>query len=107
MINNTRHMISYVMHTTNSLMPGFCNAKQSHWEDFLKEMNKETLWTATWYIDPPVAGEGRAETRVPMLRTKDRNGEDISVRSNEDKACVVASSFFPPPPHASSVLPNY
>ena len=35
------------------------------------------------------------------------NGEDITVRLNEDKAWVKADSFFPPPPATSSVPPNY
>ena len=91
----------------NKLSDAIRNAKQSHWKNFLEETNDESLWTAAWYIDSPIAGKGGAKTRVPTLYTKGQNGEDISGRSNEDKARIIANSFFPPPPPTSSVLPNY
>ena len=91
----------------NKLSDAIRAAKQSHWENFLEETGDDTLWTAARYIDSPTAGEGGARTRVPTLHAKDRNGEDIMVRSNEGKARVIADSFFPPPPATSSVPPDY
>ena len=91
----------------NKLTDAIRDAKQRHWENFLEETGDETLWTAARYIDSPYAGEGGAKTRVPILHTKDQLGVDCTARSNEDKARVIAESFFPPPPATTSVPPDF
>ena len=87
----------------NKLTDAIRNAKQTHWEEFLENTDDGSLWTAARYIDSPVAGEGGARTRVPTLHTKSLDGETQVARSNEEKARVIAESFFPPPPATTSV----
>jgi hypothetical protein len=91
----------------NKFTDAIRSAKQSHWENFLEETDDGSLWTAAKYIDSPVAGEGGAKTRVPILHTTAQDGETLYARSNEDKARIIVESFFPPPPAASSVPPDY
>ena len=91
----------------NKFTDAIRNAKQSHWENFLEETDDSTLWTAAKYIDSPVAGEGGAKTRIPTLHTESQNGETRTARSNEEKARVIADSFFPPPPANTSVPRDY
>jgi hypothetical protein len=91
----------------NKFTDAIRSAKQSHWENFLEETDDGSLWTAAKYIDSPVAGEGGAKTRVPILHTETQDGETLYARSNEDKARIIAKSFFPPPPASSSVPHNY
>ena len=58
-------------------------------------------------IDSPAAGEGGAKTRVPTLHVESQDGETHTARSNEDKAQIIADSFFPPLPANTSVPQDY
>ncbi|PPR03263.1 hypothetical protein CVT24_012827 [Panaeolus cyanescens] len=72
-------------------------AKRTRWEEWLNEASTRDLWTANGYLKNPTGDGGR--TRIPTLKAYNDYDEEEEVVSNEDKARVLANSFFPPPPY--------
>jgi len=79
-------------------------AKRSHWANYLEEMTVNDIWTANKYIKEPVGHGG--SPRIPTLKTKDAAGVEISINTNEEKARLLAKTFFPPPPAAEHDYTN-
>ena len=69
------------------------DAKQSHWEGFLKEIDEKTVWVAHKYV----TGEHTdgANSKTLSLKTVDQNGEQIQVERDEEKADLFLKTFFP------------
>ena len=79
-------------------------AKRQHWEDFLEEAGPEELWVANRYLKQPAGDGGRP--RIPTLKTTGPNGEQ-ELNTNEEKAKIFATTFFPPPPANVNIPDNY
>jgi len=61
---------------------------------------------ANKFIKEPV-GDGGCP-RIPTLREEDREGiMSLEVRGSEEKARLLARTFFPPPPSSSSIPPDF
>jgi hypothetical protein len=80
-------------------------AKERHWTNFLEEASDTTLWTAGRYINNP-NGEGAAQLRIPTLKVTNPDGSISLVKTNTDKARIIADSFFPPPPADHGIPEN-
>ena len=81
---------------SNEYGEAIVKAKRSHWTNYLEEMTANEIWTANKYIKEPVGDGGNP--RIPTLKVKNAAGAEISVNSNEEKAKIFASVFFPKPP---------
>ncbi|KAL1746881.1 hypothetical protein HDZ31DRAFT_61821 [Schizophyllum fasciatum] len=72
-------------------------AKRTHWEEFLDEGLEADMWTASRYCSEPSTDSGK--TRIPTLKASGREGGgEMEATSNQEKAQVLSSSFFPPKP---------
>ena len=71
------------------------SAKRAHWTEYLEEMTASDIWMANKYLKNPVGDGGMP--RIPTLKTKNVEGDEIEINDNEDKAKVFAKTFFPPP----------
>jgi len=80
-------------------------AKKQHWENYLEEMTSDEIWTANKYLKEPVGDGGNP--KIPTLRIKDKQGTEINMNNNWDKANLFAVSFFPPPLANANVPANY
>ena len=80
-------------------------AKRQHWSDYLEEMDANDIWTANRYLRNPVGDGG--SPRIPMLKTRNANGDTTETNDNQAKAALFADTFFPPPPPTSSVPVKY
>ena len=78
-------------------------AKREHWEDWLEHKDSEDIWIANKYInlEPNQSGP----SCIPTLDIKWRDGTISEAKMNEQKALVLAETFFPPPP-AESAIPD-
>ena len=85
---------------SNKYGEAIIQAKRQHWTSYLEEMSANDIWTANKFIKEP-AGDGGCP-RIPTLKTKDVNGNTISINNNEDKAKILVETFFPPPPPPST-----
>ncbi|CUA75215.1 putative RNA-directed DNA polymerase from transposon BS [Rhizoctonia solani] len=72
------------------------DAKRKHWEDFLEELDEESMWTAAGYLSSEPTDGGRA--RVPSLRYTQPDNTPASATDNDTKSRVLMESFFPPAP---------
>ena len=83
------------------------DAKQQHWEEFLKNIAKQDLWMANRYLREPMGDGGKS--RVPTLKVVDEgtNGLVWEVNTNEGKVKALAHLFFPKKPDVSRTPDNY
>ena len=81
---------------SNKYGEAIIQAKRGHWANYLEEMTTNEIWTANKYIREPVGDGGNP--RIPTLKTKNAAGREISISGNEEKANLLAKTFFPPPP---------
>ena len=81
---------------SNKYGEAIIQAKRGHWANYLEEMSANEIWTANKYIREPVGDGGNP--RIPTLKTKNAAGRDIHISDNEEKANLLAKTFFPPPP---------
>lgn len=72
------------------------DAKRRHWEDFLEQLDDESMWTAASYLKGEHTDGGRA--RVPNLRFRSADGQEGAASNNEQKSRILLEAFFPPPP---------
>jgi hypothetical protein len=72
------------------------SAKKAHWEEYLKNMIGDDIWTANKYIKNPV-GDGGV-SRIPTIRTRNAEWEETATNDNEEKAIIFTEAFFHPPP---------
>jgi len=77
--------------------------KKQHWRDWTEKAEEPDIWTANRYIGAPESDGGKA--RIPVLKHK-VDGQDISMRTNNEKSSALANGFFPPKPTESLVDPN-
>ena len=68
-------------------------------------MTENEIWTANKYIRELVGNGGCP--RIPMLKTKNAAGAEISINSNESKSKTFAKMFFPPPPPVNDDFTDY
>lgn len=70
-------------------------------------MTAANIWSANKFIKEP-AGDGGCP-RIPTLKSRNEAGEEITTNNNEDKAKLLAKTFFPPSPPipADQNLPDY
>jgi len=101
--DHTCHRASKDAH--NKLASEIFKAKKDHWKEWLEEATKDDIWTAHRYINSSPGNGSR--TRVPTLKGKDQNGEDITAATNEEKGNLLAETLFPPPPETSSVPADF
>ena len=71
-------------------------AKRQHWADYLEDMTASDIWMANRFIREPVGDDGCP--RISALRTIDDEGAERLIKDNDEKANVLAKTFFPPPP---------
>jgi ribonuclease HI len=90
---------------SNKYGEAIIQAKRGHWANYLEEMTANDIWNANKYIKEP-AGDG-GNPRIPTLKTKNAAGRDISINDNEEKANLLAKTFFPPPPEAVNDFTDY
>ena len=81
---------------SNQYGDAIIQAKRQHWANYLEEMTAADIWTANKFIREP-AGDGGCP-RIPTLKSKNEQGNDITINNNNDKAKIFAKIFFPPPP---------
>ena len=63
-------------------------------------MTLTDIWTANKFIKEP-AGD-RGFPRIPMLKSKDDQGNEILINNNEDKVRLFAKTFFSLVPAAAT-----
>ena len=73
---------------------------RDHWQEWLEDATGDDIWTAHRYIKTS-PGDG-SRTRVPTLKGKNRDGQDIIATTNEEKGDLLARMLFPPPPPRTS-----
>jgi hypothetical protein len=72
-------------------------AKTKHWDQWLEELNEQTVWDVGRMANGPATDGGRA--RVPNLKGTIRGEERETIaRDNETKARLLFEEFFPKPP---------
>jgi hypothetical protein len=76
-------------------------AKKQHWISYLEEMTANDIWSANRYLKEPVGDGGNP--RIPTIRVRNDDNEEILVSDNNEKAKLFAKTFFPPPPANTSV----
>ena len=70
--------------------------KQDHWFDRLKNINGKEVWIVNKYLNSePSDG---SPTRIPILKSKDSDGQPTHANTNNTKSKVLVSAFFPPSP---------
>ena len=81
------------------------SAKRAHWTEYLEGMTADDIWTANKYIKDPVGDGGMP--RIPTIKTKDEEGNEIEINDSKEKAKAFAKAFFPnpPPPQIEEELP--
>jgi ribonuclease HI/endonuclease/exonuclease/phosphatase family metal-dependent hydrolase len=79
--------------------------KREHWENYLEEMTADDIWIANRYLREPIGDGG--SPRIPTLRSKDEDGNEITLASNEEKANIFGKTFFPPPPTTPTTPTGY
>ncbi|EUC67759.1 reverse transcriptase from transposon X-element protein, putative, partial [Rhizoctonia solani AG-3 Rhs1AP] len=62
------------------------DAKRRHWEDFLAELDEESMWTAAGYLSSEPSDGGRA--RIPNLKFVQADGSSATTSDNDTKSCV-------------------
>ena len=70
-----------------------------------KDMTANEIWTANKYIRELVGDGG--SPRIPMLKTKNAAGAEISINSNDSKSKTFAKMFFPPLPPVNDDFTDY
>ncbi|KAF5310671.1 hypothetical protein D9619_007720 [Psilocybe cf. subviscida] len=70
-------------------------AKVNHWEEFLTNASTADMWIANGYLKSPVGDAGRL--RIPSLKATALDPV-ATVDTNEKKAELLATSFFPKRP---------
>ena len=90
---------------SNEYGEAIIQAKRSHWANYLEDMTANEIWTANKYIREPVGDGGNP--RIPTLKTKNAAGIEVSINSNEEKAKLLAKTFFPPPPIIVNDFTNF
>jgi ribonuclease HI/exonuclease III len=90
---------------SNEYGEAIIKAKRSHWTNYLEDMTANEMWTANKYIKEPVGDGGNP--RIPTLKVKNPAGVEVAVNSNNEKAKIFASVFFPKPPPAENVFADY
>jgi endonuclease/exonuclease/phosphatase family metal-dependent hydrolase len=90
---------------SNKYGEAIIQAKRGHWANYLEEMTASEMWTANKYIREPVGDGGNP--RIPTLKTKNAAGREVPVNSNEEKADLLAKTFFPPPPRIVNDFADY
>ena len=80
-------------------------AKRTHWAKYLEGMTADDIWTANKYIKNPVGDGGMP--KIPTIKTKDKEGNEIEINNSKEKAKAFIKAFFPnpPPPQAEDELP--
>ncbi|OBZ69760.1 RNA-directed DNA polymerase from mobile element jockey [Grifola frondosa] len=71
-------------------------AKKEHWEAWLDEADKYTVWNVNRFVKGGPTDGGRL--RVPPLKTENADGTPATCTSNEDKSKLLYDTFFPPLP---------
>jgi hypothetical protein len=79
------------------------HTKRQHWRDWLERALDLDIWTAHKYTSAPASDGGKS--RIPVLKLM-RDGQDHTATSNEEKARLLARTFFPPRPPDESPLPS-
>ncbi|PPQ73739.1 hypothetical protein CVT24_006959, partial [Panaeolus cyanescens] len=87
--------------TRNEYGEAITAAKEEHWRLFLEEATEREMWIANGYLKSPVGDAGRP--RMPSLKIT-REGQEVTIDTNDQKAESLAESFFPPRP--AVVHPN-
>jgi ribonuclease HI len=90
---------------SNKYGDAILQAKRSHWAGYLEDMTASEIWTANKYIKEPVGDGGNP--RIPTLKTKNAAGVETSINSNDEKAKLLAKTFFPPPPIVANDFANF
>ena len=72
------------------------SAKRAHWTEYLEGMTADDIWTANKYIKDPVGDGGMP--RIPTIKTKDEEGNEIEINNSKEKAKAFAKAIFPNPP---------
>ena len=90
---------------SNQYGDAIIQAKRQHWTNYLEEMTAADIWTANKFIKEP-AGDGGCP-RIPTLKSKNEQGDDVIINSNDDKAKIFARTFFPPPPQIPAAQEHY
>lgn len=93
---------------TNKYAEALEKAKKEHWEQWLKDIDSDNVWTAHKYADSPPTDGGAA--RIPTLK-RFTNGQPEEVDINEEKSKLLYETFFPcppqrPPTNASTQYPQ-
>ena len=79
------HPIHWELRNKNKLYSeAIIQTKREHWANYLEEMTALDLWTANRFIKEPARDGG--SPKIPMLKLQDREGNEIQVINNEDKA---------------------
>jgi len=73
--------------------------KKDHWQDFLKGLDKQTVWLAHKYASGEPSDGGRAH--VLTLKLKQEDGTFRMAALNDDKSGMFASTFFLDMEHAA------
>ena len=71
------------------------HTKRQHWCDWLEKADDPDIWTAHKYTSS-LAGD-RGKSRIPVLKAE-RNRQETSATTNEEKSKILAKTFFPPRP---------
>ncbi|PPQ84289.1 LOW QUALITY PROTEIN: hypothetical protein CVT25_013227 [Psilocybe cyanescens] len=80
--------------------------KQKHWNDWLSEASTKDLWTANKYLRNPTGDGG--QPRIPTLEATDPyTDEKVEIATNEEKARMFATTFFPRKPEHSNVPADF
>jgi ribonuclease HI len=77
------------------------NTKRQHWRDWLERVEDPDIWMAHKYTSTP-AGDG-GKCRIPVLKLT-RGDQESTATTNEEKATMLARTFFPPSPPNDSPL---
>ena len=79
--------------------------KRDFWEDWLEQVDAESVWAAHRFVSAPGSDGGRA--RIPALKMRTADGRLSEVHDNEEKSKLFHEAFFYAPPADPGVDPDY
>lgn len=78
--------------------------KKDHLLGWLEQVDASSIWDIHKFLAAPASDGGKA--RVPTLRTLGEDDEWIEIDSDEEKAKLMHTTFFPPPPANTQIPEN-
>lgn len=79
--------------TKNEYANPIQETKKQHWQEWLKDIKGNDIWTANRYVTSTPTDRGK--TRIPTLTKNNPDGSKTSASTNAEKSQMIAQALFP------------